>query len=203
MFLFQGVHLARRGVKGSVIIRILEAVEELAGPHALGIVERRAAVRLGDIKPDGIYPFSTYIAVRRALEEVFGQAARIMLFRVGYTASRSLATSRFGVPAAELVKGVEGDWRRVAAAGLARIIEARVPIGEAEFSEEPGGLTVRMRDSVEPSYTSGAEAPVCHMTRGFLKYVVELLTGAKVEVSETACRAQGAPYCEFHIKRVG
>ncbi len=203
---YRGVDGPGRRVKGTLIIRVYEAVEELLGEKARKILEAETGLPLEQIDPQAFYPTETYVKLRTALDLLLGKASRVVLLRVGYLASKSLNTSRFGTPIARLLKGLSGigDWRRFIGYAVKKVVAERVPIGDVDYALEPdGSLTVRIHNSLESSYTSNAEEPVCHITRGFLKYMTEAFTGKKVAVQEVKCRAKGDPYCEFHITPLG
>ncbi len=191
-----------RGVRGTILIRVFETVEELLGEKSRQILESAAGVRLEELQPGEWYPIDMYIALRRGLEDMLGPAARVVLFRVGYRASTSLASSRFGQDIRGLLDAPTGDWERIGPL-IVSIIEERLGIGRASYSVGGGGLVVRIYDSLESTYGSPSGKPICHMTRGLLMFLGETFTGGAVEVVETKCRAAGDPYCEFHLKPLG
>ena len=178
-----------KGISGTILEMVLDAVREAAGDHILGKVKERAGIDTLD--PHAVYPPGVFLRLREALEEYFGRGAAPILVRVGYLVGR-LIEHAYGLREA-------GDWRDAVAESL-RALAPGLPVAEIWAEKSGSSLIVHMRGSVE-SYTGGAprREPSCHISRGFLSYLGERLSGYRVAVDELECQACGADHCVFKV----
>ncbi len=170
---------------------VLEAVEEAAGDHILEKVKEIAGIDRLD--PGRIYPPERFLRLREAMEEYFGRGAAPILVRVGYLVGRFI----------EHVYGFQeaDDWQDAVGKTLEALAPG-LPVAEiwTERESEGESLIVHMKGSVE-SYTGGnpRREPSCHISRGFLSYLGERLSGYRVAVDELECQACGADHCMFRV----
>jgi len=70
---------------------------------------------------------------------------------------------------------------------------------------ETGEGTIIIKNCFEADAILGMggekETPQCHFVTGYLKGLLEGITGGKFRVTEKKCKAAGDEYCEFEIKR--
>jgi predicted hydrocarbon binding protein len=140
-----------------------------------------------------------YADLQKAIRTYYGRGARGILLRVGaqfwnrlldeapftlkpqIALTRGLATKEHPQPALEL---------------LARL-----------FSTKSGDLTVHTLDLDlllvdHPSPTTRGQRedePICWVTVGMARQALYWASGREFDVTETACRAQGASQCEFKV----
>ncbi len=87
---------------------------------------------------------------------------------------------------------------------LAELLYRHLGFGRLDLSQiEAGEVSAASSHFVE-GWLAGlgqSERNVCTFTEGFVQGVVHAITGAAVQVRETACMARGAPRCEFTVDR--
>jgi len=156
-------------------------------PENLGGMDNRAAAEL-------------YARLQQALRMYYGRGARGILLRIG-----------------------RGLWQRMVAQASLREkaelqIVRRLPVPArrrrvlefvAERLRDPGGSSsVHLLDvDLLLVDRSGAAAcgqaddePICYVTLGIIQGALFWAVGREVDVEEVACKATGAPACEFKIK---
>ncbi len=75
-------------------------------------------------------------------------------------------------------------------------------IGRVEIVDldlKKGGI-IRVYDGCYYSYYENPKQPVCFITAGMLKGMLEAITKKSVEVKEEKCMALKEPYCEFRFE---
>jgi len=168
------------------------ALEELLAKLKL---DDKGRLILGDV-PMILTSRDFLVNLQKTAEEVLGPMGTAALFyRAGFTAAYKLAEAQaklfnlkgFAVLEKYLeLASLEGWW------GKCEIIER---------SEEPLKVVVRFYNSIAEEW-GNVGRPVCHLWRGalagILKYIADS-TGKEIEVKvqETACMAEGDPYCEM------
>ena len=129
----------------------------------------------------------TLVALQQAVEAVLGARAAECL----------VAGGRAGGGSA--LKMLEGPVEQV----IERLLRMGGEIGWGAFTLErfvPGELTVTVRNSPIAESYGAAVGPVCHLTRGVLESMAELVFGRPATTVETACAAVGAPVCRFEAR---
>lgn len=181
------------------------AVEEVGADKLPAVLERAGilpqeleAERLGRL--DGHAAAELYARIQQALRQFYGRGARGMLLRIGQgiwermTAEASLwekaeleILRRLPVPArrrrtVELVADILSAGSGAAAVHL---------MDTDLLLVDRAGAAARDRESA---------APLCFVTLGLLEAALAWAGGQAADVEETACRAAGAPACEFRIR---
>lgn len=131
---------------------------------------------------------ATLAALQKAVEAALGARAVACLVEGGRAGGAS-ALSSLGATAAEAVE---------------RLLAMGGEIGWGTFVLErlaPGELVVTVANSPFAAAYGPAPGPVCHLTRGVLERLAELVLGGPAAVGETACAAAGAPRCRFEARR--
>ena len=129
----------------------------------------------------------TLVALQKAAEAAFGERAAACLVAGGRAGGGS-ALASLGASAGPAVErllemGGEIGWGRFALERLAGD-ELVVTVEGSPFAEAYGP----------------AAGPVCHLTRGVLERLAELVFAAPATAVETACAAAGAPVCRFEAR---
>ena len=157
-------------------------------------IEKAALVRL-----DGLQAAEIYAALQRALRDYYGRGARGALLRIGRKMWDRM------VAAANLVEKAELEIvRRLPVPARRR----RVLDLLAERLREGGGsasvhlldidlLLVHPSSAAVPFQTTGKAG--CFVTLGMIQRALAWATGQEADVEEIACKAAGAPACEFKI----
>ena len=172
----------------------LPAVLDKAGlpPH---LADPAAVARL-----DASAAAQAYADIQRALRLYFGRGARGILLRVGtqfwkrvldetplslkpqITMTRTLATAARPKPALDL---------------LAKLLSAKT----GDISAHTLDLDLLLVDRASPAtHEQRDDEPICWVTLSLTRACLHWATGCELDVAERACRAMGAPACEFHIK---
>jgi predicted hydrocarbon binding protein len=147
---------------------------------------------------DAFAAAQAYADIQHSLRLYFGRGARGILLRVGtqfwksvldetplslkpqITMARTLATAAHPKPALDL---------------LAKLLSAKT-----------GDITIHTLDLLLVDQASPAtheqhdNEPICWVTVSLMRACLHWATGRELDVTERACRAMGAPACEFHIK---
>ena len=141
-----------------------------------------------------------YADTQRALRLYFGRGARGILLRVGtqfwkrilddaplsmkpqITMARTLATAARPQPALDL---------------LAKLLSAKT----GDVTVHTLDLDLLLVDHASPAtFEQQDNEPICWATLSLTRACLHWTTGREFDVVERACRAMGAPACEFHIK---
>ena len=159
----------------------------LADPAAVARLDASAAAQ-------------AYADIQRALRLYFGRGARGILLRVGtqfwkrvleetplslkpqITMTRTLATAARPKPALDL---------------LAKLLSATT----GNITTHTLDLDLLLVDHASPAtHEQHDDEPICWVTLNLTRSCLHWATGREFDVVERACRATGAPACEFHIK---
>lgn len=84
---------------------------------------------------------------------------------------------------------------------MSRLITNEGGWGHLEFEVGGSPLLVHLTNSQEARWLGPSDRPVCHFYRGIVAGYASTLSGEEVHVAEVACRATGAPRCDFTIER--
>jgi predicted hydrocarbon binding protein len=141
-----------------------------------------------------------YADIQRALRLYFGRGARGILLRVGtqfwkrvleetplslkpqVTMARTLATAAQTKPALDL---------------LAKLLSAK----SGDIAIHTLDLDLLLVDHASPTtHEQHDNEPICWVTVSLMRACLHWAAGRELDVVERACRATGAPACEFHIK---
>lgn len=192
----------------------LQAVEEVAGKHGLGIILRDAGLeRLLEKHPPNDMTFSEkltfrdYAALNQAIINFYGRAAKGFALRIGrVSAQRSVSdqSAVFGLTGLALkllptnlqikmvLNNMVNTFKRLAAkAGDAL---------QVEIEEQSDKWIYRSADC-STCVGKEADGAICWVFVGAIQQALVWATGKEFEVVETACRAMGAPECIFEISK--
>jgi predicted hydrocarbon binding protein len=167
----------------------------LADNHLLPeLLEGAARQRLG-----GMDAARVYASLQQALRLYYGQGARGTLLRIG-----SGMWGRMVARAGFLEKAELEIARRLPVPARRRRILEQV----AGFLREDGGdASIHTRDldlllvdhSSAATLNQTSAQPICFVTLGLIQAAFLWATGQDADVEEIACKAAGAPACEFKI----
>jgi predicted hydrocarbon binding protein len=157
-------------------------------------IEKAALVRL-----NGLQAAELYAALQRALRDYYGRGARGALLRIGRKMwDRMIAEANLVEKAElEIIRWLPVPARR------RRVLDLL-----AEHLREGGGsASVHLLDIdlllVHPSSATASLQPSgkagCFVTLGMIQRALAWATGQEADVEEIACKAAGAPACEFKI----
>jgi predicted hydrocarbon binding protein len=140
-----------------------------------------------------------YASLQRALRLYYGRGARGLLLRIGRRLWENMIEGASILEKAEL--------------GIARLLP--VPSRRKRVLEmvagwlqmEKGSTTVHLMDVDLLLVDRGSAAtreqsddePICYVTIGLIQGALFWATGCEADVDEMACRAMGAPACEFKV----
>ena len=144
----------------------------------------------------GAQAVEAYAGLQHALRTYFGRGARGPLLRMGRVMwDRLLETAPLRVRAeARMVRSLPVGLRRKASVELlARMLGRGTSVHTLD-------LDLMLVDRVSPGTSGQSEpGPVCHLTIGLIRAALEWASTPASDIVETACRAAGAPACEFKI----
>jgi predicted hydrocarbon binding protein len=162
------------------------------------VVESESISRL-----DGAAAAELYARLQQALRQFYGRGARGLLLRIGRGVwERMVAEASFREKAElEIIRRLPVPARRRRTvnlvAGTLRVVSesATVHLLDTELLlVDHAAAAAAGQESV---------APICFVTIGLLEAALYWATGQAADVEEIACRAMGAPACEFKIKLGG
>jgi predicted hydrocarbon binding protein len=172
----------------------LSAVLEKAGLSLL-LADPAAVARF-----DASAAAEAYAGLQQAFRTYYGRGARGILLRVGaqlwprlleessltvkpqIPLARTLATAARPKPALEL---------------LARLLSAK----SGDITVHTLDLDLLLVDHVSPStHEQRGTEPICWVTLGLMRESLFWAAAREYDITETACRANGAGQCEFHVK---
>jgi predicted hydrocarbon binding protein len=157
-------------------------------------IEKAALVRL-----DGLQAAELYAVLQRALRDYYGRGARGALLRIGRKMwDRMIAEANLVEKAElEIVRRLPVPARR------RRVLDLLA----GHLREGGGSASVHLLDiDLLLVYPSSAAVPFqtagkagCSVTLGMIQRALAWATGQEADVEEIACKATGAPACEFKI----
>jgi predicted hydrocarbon binding protein len=148
---------------------------------------------------EGLQVDHSYAELQSALRTYYGRGARGILLRIGEKLWQSLLDdASFGTKTRTvLVCGIPRSLR------LKPALELLVHI----LGAKPGEVTIHtldldllLVDRASPtSRNQSAASPICFITLGLIRECLYWADGREHDVEEIACKAAGAPQCEFKI----
>ncbi len=193
----------------------LLAAEEVVGKQGLSIVLRESSLERfidnypsDDLKISGNILSGEYSNLCTGLLQFYGRAGKSLDYRIGrissrYAIEKQAALFNVATRAAVRLMAFPGQI----STGLDNTINGFRKLWkdfgeEAILVKEDRGHAFAYSVSTCPNCAGKiADEPICHQTTGMLLEVFEWLTGKKVSVKETECRAMGAPACNWEIEK--
>jgi predicted hydrocarbon binding protein len=149
---------------------------------------------------DGVEAAVLYASLQQALRQYYGRGARGILLRIGEGMwSRMMAQANLLEKAEmEIVRRLPVPARR------RRILELLADT----LRNSGGAVSVHTLDmdlllvdhSAAATQNQTSTDPICFVTRGLIQAALFWATGQEADMEEIACKAAGAPACEFKIK---
>ncbi len=129
--------------------------------------------------------------IMRELEGTIGPRAWEALKRAAETTGLEASRSWNGWGRLNMAKGILALRPFWSLLGLGVI--------SMEAGEDDGHVTFRTPNSPWPEAYGNADHPICHITTGYAKGLVQGLGYRGVRCEERACRAMGHQLCEFEL----
>lgn len=182
----------------------LQVMADLLGRHGADAVLRRAGLEawIGSAPGDEPLDFARSAALLLALEETLGRrGARGLARRMG-----AAAFQRVLQPVGPVTAMHESPFQsypaerrlRVGLYGLARTLGS-ISSAAATTRDDPAGVTFRLEPCPD-CWGRTSDAPACPSMHGMLVAAAKwIVPDAPTQIEESACRAQGAPACEFSV----
>ena len=198
---------ARPAVSSRMARRFVESAAEEAGAENLETILAEAGLTVADIQDDpaarldGARAAELSAALQRGLRRFFGGGARGPLIRIGRGMWERLVQHASLREKAEL----EIARRLPVPARRRRLLN----LVAAYLREGGEAASVRSQDLdliLVHQGTAGrqpSDEPLCAVTLGLIQGALFWGTRQEADVEETACRAAGAPACEFRVSPGG
>jgi len=149
---------------------------------------------------DGVQAASFYASIQQALRLFYGRGARGILLRIGESMWKRMMTQANLLEKAqlEIVRRLPVPARR------RRMLEL-----VADMLQEAGGsVSVHTLDldlllvdhSAAATLNQASTEPICFVTLGLIQAALFWAAGQEADMEEIACKAAGAPACEFKVK---
>lgn len=179
---------------------IAAAVDQM-GVHNLPAVLEKASLapdELGNV--ESASAADLYARFQQALRLFYGRGARGMLLRIGRGAWDRLTAQASLRERAELEIArrlpVPARRRR-----MLDLVAARLQEGGGSASVHTLDTDLLLVDRAGAAATGQSESePICQVTLGLIQEALYRATGQDVDVEEIACKAMGAPACEFKVR---
>ncbi len=196
-------------ISGRLVQQFVAATSEEVGAEKLALVLAGVDLMPSSIEPErlrrmeGQEAVELYARLQRALRMYYGRGARGILLRIGRGLWQKMVEQASLLEKAEL----QIARRLPVPARRRRVLEF-----VAEHLRDPGGSSsVHLLDvDLLLVDRSGAAAcgqtddePICYVTLGMIQGALYWAAGREADVEEVACKATGAPACEFKIKLGG
>lgn len=134
------------------------------------------------------YPFDTYVALLRALDDIYGKGDNRLIFNLGkFSAEDGLSTIyrfffKVGSPNFIISRA-------------AKIWSSYYSVGEMTIeNNEKGMATIVLRDWPTPMKEH------CDRVRGWITRAIEMSGGKDVKVKETKCQCTGDKVCQYDLR---
>jgi predicted hydrocarbon binding protein len=184
--------------------RLLLAIQTVAGRGALNLILERARLRRYSTGPPPANKApqawaAEYAAVVRAVGVYYGRNARSVLVQIGRAAFRQLladAPWRARFYRAMFLFLPRATRQRLALRWLAQ--EMAAPHGHVNVISHQGRLVLEDYES-DPLFGQAGAGIGCAVTMGKVQAALYWATGREHEVTETQCKAHGAPACCFEV----
>jgi predicted hydrocarbon binding protein len=168
----------------------------LAGSSLLlSFFEKEALVRM-----EGVEATRLYATFQQSLRLFYGRGARGMLLRIGQNMwDRLVAQAGFREKAElEIARRLPVPARRRRTLGL---VAERLQEGGGAASVHTLDLDLLLVDhACAATFGQASVEPICFVTLGLVQGALFWATGKEVDAEEIACKAAGAPACEFKVK---
>ncbi|MDW8327950.1 MAG: 4-vinyl reductase [Anaerolineales bacterium] len=193
-----------RALTNARLRRLLLAIQTVAGRGALNLILEQARLRRysGGLPPANHLPqtwAAEYAAVARAIGVYYGRNARNVLVQIGRIAFRQLpadAPWRARLYRAAFLFLPVAARQRLALQWLGR--ETAAPQGRVSVTLQQGRLVFEDYES-DPLFGQSSADIGCALTLGEVQAALYWATGREYEVTETQCKAHGAPACCFEV----
>ena len=151
------------------------------------------------LKMDPADSAKAYSALQGAMRSYYGRGARGVLLRVGQRLwNHMLQDAAFGIKAqSAVIKRLPLSTRpRPTLELLIKILGGR----SGSITLHTLDLDLLFVDHASPTADGHREAaPICFVTQGLIRESLYWSSGARFDVEEAACKAQGQQACEFKI----
>lgn len=206
--------VADMGLPNNYMRWALESIEEVAGKNGLTIILREAGLeRLqGNYPPDndefGKLTVGHYVDLNAAVLNFFGRASRSMCMRVGRVSARRAIDRQAKVFNIAALLGLKLMPLNVKLKlGLSQMQDGFRKMwatqGQEMISrvEETDDAWLFIRETCPECAGKVSDEPMCWLFVGSLREATKWLTGKELEITETECRAAGAPACIWRISK--
>ena len=152
---------------------------------------------------DGADAARLYASLQQALRLFYGHGARGSLLRIGAGMwTRMLAQANFLEKAElEIVRRLPVPARR---RRMLELVADTLKKGGGAASVHTLDLDLLLVDhSAAATLNQTSSEPICFVTLGLIQAALFWAAGQEVDLEEIACKAVGAPACEFKIKLGG
>lgn len=189
-----------------ILRQFIELIVQDVGEEKMALILAMASLpeslleRLSLENVNFLQAVETYASLQKALRMYYGRGARGLLLRSGRRLWESTINSVSIKEKAKLgiVRVLPVPYRRK------RVVE----MVAGWLQVEDGSTSVHLLDVDLLLVDRGSAAtrnqsddePICHVTLGLLQGALFWAAGRDADVNEIACRAMGAPACEFKIR---
>ncbi len=193
-FVLSFVSVAQAEIGGDELSALLTRVD-LRPP----VTKRKALSGL-----EGYRAAEYYATFQQALRLYYGRGARGALLRIGHGMWQDMVAQANLMEKAELeiVRRLPVPARR---RRVLEMVAGRLREGGGSASVRPLDTDLLFSDRSSAA-TCGQSSPnraICYVTLGMIQEAIRWATGQEADVEEIACKAAGAPACEFKIRYGG
>ena len=188
-----------------ILRRFVETLSTELGPETFAGVLSNAGLPAEWSQPahfsalDDQRAAQAYSRLQAALRTYYGRGARGTLLRIGTKLWEQLLNdAAFGIKAqAAIIQGLPKNLRRKPALELlTRILGS----ASGDVSVHTLDLELLLVDHASATTLDQSDpAPICYVTLGLIRECLFWAVGQEHDIEERACKAAGAPQCEFKI----
>ena len=152
---------------------------------------RQEVGRVSTLLRDGkafVMRLVTFTDFKRVLEERFGSGANVIFYEVGRGCGKR-SCSRLLKKYPERDRLLKALCRHKRNEGWGKI--------KLKLNMETGKGQIIVYESFEAKQYGRSQEPVCHFLKGYLEGFLSQAYNKPIKIVETACKAQGNPYCQF------
>ena len=152
---------------------------------------------------DGVQAAGLYASLQKALRLSYGRGARGILLRIGQSMwDKMAARANFREKAdLEIARRLPVPARRRRVLDL---VAGRLREGGGAASVHTLDLDLLLVDhSSAATVNQSSPEPICFVTLGLIQGAFHWATKQEADIEEIACKAAGAPDCEFKVKLGG
>lgn len=149
---------------------------------------------------DGVDAAALYASIQQALRRFYGRGARGTLLRIGEAMwDRMMAQANlFEKAQLEIVRRLPVPARR---RRMLELVADLLRDGGGAASVHTLDLDLLLVDhSAAATFNQTSPEPICFVTLGLIQAALLWAAGQEADMEEIACKAAGAPACEFKIK---